>query len=118
LGRPIRSAPQTLKRILCNLLDNALKFGTQVEIGLQGLAADQISITVMDRGPGIPVAELNAVLQPYYRVENSRNRDTGGSGLGLAIAQQLSLTLGGSLHLSNRDGGGLLAELRLPNRDV
>ncbi|MCX7219069.1 MAG: ATP-binding protein [Burkholderiales bacterium] len=118
LGRPIRSAPLALKRILSNLLDNALKFGTQVEIGLQGLAADQISITVMDRGPGIPVAELNAVLQPYYRVENSRNRDTGGSGLGLAIAQQLSLTLGGSLHLSNRDGGGLLAELRLPNRDA
>ncbi|MEB0140661.1 MULTISPECIES: ATP-binding protein [unclassified Undibacterium] len=114
LGRPLRSAPHALKRILSNLLDNALKFGSEVEIVVQNLAADHIAIAVLDRGPGIPAAELAAVLQPYYRVENSRNRDTGGSGLGLAIAQQLSLALGGSLHLSNREGGGLLAELRLP----
>jgi signal transduction histidine kinase len=47
-------------------------------------------------------------------VENSRNRSTGGTGLGLAIAQQLAMALGGSLTLSNRDGGGLCAELKLP----
>lgn len=117
LSKPIRSAPQALKRLLINLLDNALKFGKQVELVLQKLGPDQISIAVLDRGPGIPEAELLAVLQPYYRVENSRNCATGGSGLGLAIAQQLSLVLGGSLHLSNREGGGLLAELRLPHRD-
>lgn len=118
LGRPVRSAPQALKRVLSNLLDNSLKFGSQVEIVLQTLAPDQISIVVLDRGPGIPVSELAAVLQPYYRIENSRNSDTGGSGLGLAIAQQLSLALGGSLHLSNREGGGLVAELRLPKSTI
>jgi signal transduction histidine kinase len=53
-------------------------------------------------------------MEPFYRVENSRNRSTGGTGLGLAIAQQLALALGGSLTLSHREGGGLCAELRLP----
>ncbi len=69
------------------------------------------SITVRDRGPGIPEAELAAVLQPFRRLENSRNRDTGGAGLGLAIAHQLSLALGGTLTLANRSGGGLEARL-------
>ena len=55
---------------------------------------------------GIPAEELDEVLKPFYRVENSRNRDTGGTGLGLAIAQQLSLALGGRLTLANRAGGG------------
>jgi len=54
------------------------------------------------------------VLQPFYRVENSRNAETGGSGLGLAISHQLSLALGGALTISNRDGGGLRACLELP----
>ncbi|MOA69149.1 Sensor protein RstB [compost metagenome] len=53
-------------------------------------------------------------MQPFYRVENSRNRSTGGIGLGLAIAQQLAVAIGGSLTLSNREGGGLCAQLRLP----
>ena len=113
-GQPIQSAPHALKRVLTNLLDNALKFGKDVEILVHSATAAHVSVTVLDRGPGIPEAELDAVLQPYYRIENSRNRDTGGSGLGLAIAQQLSLTLGGALRLSNRDGGGLSAELLLP----
>jgi len=53
-------------------------------------------------------------MQPFYRVENSRNRSTGGTGLGLAIAQQLALAIGGALTLSNRVDGGLCAELKLP----
>ncbi|MNC77566.1 Sensor protein RstB [compost metagenome] len=72
-----------------------------------------VSVKVMDRGPGIAEAELSQVMQPFYRVENSRNRSTGGTGLGLAIAQQLALAIGGSLTLSNREGGGLCAELKL-----
>jgi signal transduction histidine kinase len=114
LGLPIHSAPHTLRRVLSNLLDNALKFGQVVEILLQAQDAGRISITVVDRGPGIPEDQLDAVLQPYYRIENSRNRDTGGSGLGLAIAQRLSQALGGTLTLSNRVGGGLAAQLLLP----
>ena len=77
-------------------------------------ANGNVSIKVLDRGPGISADELREVLKPFYRVESSRNRDTGGTGLGLAIAQQLAIALGGSLGLSNREGGGLCAELLLP----
>jgi len=99
--------------VLVNLTDNALKFAgaAQLQVEAQG---NSLSVKVLDRGPGIAEAELAQVLEPFYRVENSRNRDTGGTGLGLAIAQQLALALGGSLMLSNREGGGLCAELKLP----
>lgn len=113
-GRPLMTRPHTLRRVIINLVDNALKFGTDAEILIEPEPPERLSIIVRDRGPGIPHAELKAVLQPFYRIENSRNRETGGTGLGLAIAQQLSLALGGELTLSNRDGGGLEARLSLP----
>jgi signal transduction histidine kinase len=73
-----------------------------------------VRIEVLDRGPGIPEDELANVLQPFYRLEASRNRDTGGTGLGLAIAQQLADSLGAKLTLANREGGGLSATVCLP----
>jgi signal transduction histidine kinase len=100
--------------VVTNLVDNALKFGECVEIVVEANPRHHVSIAVRDRGPGIPPSELSAVLQPFYRVERSRNRHTGGTGLGLAIAQQLAFALGGSLTLANRDGGGLEARLTLP----
>lgn len=116
VGEPaptIVTRPQALRRLLANLVDNALKFATDAEIAVAG-TADGIAIVVRDRGPGIAPGELRAVLQPFYRLEASRNRETGGSGLGLAIADQLATTLGGSLTLANREGGGLEARLLLP----
>jgi signal transduction histidine kinase len=71
-------------------------------------------ISVLDRGPGIPSEEIDAVLKPFYRLEASRNRNSGGTGLGLAIAHQLSIALGGTLSLENREGGGLQANISLP----
>lgn len=109
----IDTRPHALRRVLVNLTDNALKFAGAAEVWVEANKGS-LAITVMDRGPGIADAELAQVLQPFYRVENSRNRDTGGTGLGLAIAQQLAMALGGSLILSNREGGGLCAELKLP----
>jgi signal transduction histidine kinase len=73
----------------------------------------RVAITVSDRGPGIPDEHLKSVFLPFYRVEASRNRETGGTGLGLAIAQQLASALRGTLTLANRDGGGLEARLEL-----
>ena len=73
-----------------------------------------LTIDVLDSGPGIPAAELDAVLQPFYRLETSRNRHTGGTGVGLAIASQLAARLRGRLTLSNRPQGGLEARLWLP----
>lgn len=108
----IDTRPHALRRVLVNLVDNALNFAGAAEIVVEETEG-QLSIKVLDRGPGIAEAELAQVMQPFYRVENSRNRDTGGTGLGLAIAQQLALAIGGSLTLSNRDGGGLCAQLKL-----
>ncbi len=111
---PMHTRPQALRRILVNLVDNALKFGTQVDVSLAMVEQSQVRLLVQDRGPGIPEAHLPRVFQPYYRVEGSRSRDTGGTGLGLAIAQQLASGLGGRLVLRNRAEGGLQAELTLP----
>jgi signal transduction histidine kinase len=107
----IVTRPQTLRRIVTNLVDNALKFGTGPEIVAEGDAGRGVTIAVLDRGPGIPAPELDAVLRPFHRIEGSRNRETGGSGLGLAIAQRLTSALGGRLTLANRRQGGLEARL-------
>jgi signal transduction histidine kinase len=108
--------PQALRRILQNLIDNALAYAGNVETRLRTDASGRACIDVLDRGPGIPAAQLDAVLQPFHRLEPSRGRATGGTGLGLAIAQQLTLALGGSLSLSNRDGGGLQATITLADK--
>ncbi|MFJ4345412.1 sensor histidine kinase [Pseudomonas sp. NPDC089401] len=106
--------PHALRRLLVNLVDNALKYASDVEIAVHRPAAGSLAIAILDRGPGIPEALLADVLKPFYRLESSRNRDTGGTGLGLAISQQLALSLQGSLVLYNREGGGLCAQLTLP----
>ncbi|MEW6644488.1 MAG: HAMP domain-containing sensor histidine kinase [Pseudomonadota bacterium] len=116
IDAPIMTAPQTLRRILTNLVDNALKFGTDAEIVARRESDGRITITVQDRGPGIPEDQLVAVLRPFHRVETSRNRETGGTGLGLAIAQRLAASLGGELRLANRRGGGLAAGVTLPEQ--
>ncbi|HEU5092124.1 MAG TPA: HAMP domain-containing sensor histidine kinase, partial [Nitrospira sp.] len=109
----VTTRPHALRRILTNLIDNALKFAGEAEVEIIRTKDGKICIAVCDRGPGIPDGQLEAVLQPFYRLEQSRNRDTGGTGLGLAIAQQLTLAIGGSLSLKNRSGGGLAAEIVL-----
>jgi signal transduction histidine kinase len=109
----VMSRPAALRRILTNLIDNALKFAGSAEI-LLTVEVDKVRISVLDRGPGIPDADMHAVRQPFYRLENSRNRDTGGTGLGLAIADQLAISIGGGMHIRARDGGGLCVEILLP----
>jgi signal transduction histidine kinase len=113
-GSVIDTRPHALRRVLVNLTDNALKFAGAAELKVLANDNKGLSIQILDRGPGIAEAELPEVLKPFYRVESSRNRDTGGTGLGLAISQQLAMALGGTLTLSNREGGGLCAELTLP----
>ncbi len=106
--------PHALRRILTNFIDNALKFAGAAEISVERSSAGKIVITVADRGPGIPDDKLESAMQPFYRLETSRNRDTGGTGLGLAIAQQLAASVGGAVRIYNRSGGGLAAEISLP----
>jgi signal transduction histidine kinase len=103
--------PHALRRILTNFIDNAIKFAGAAEIAVERKGEGDIVITVLDRGPGIPDDMLDAAMQPFFRLEQSRNRETGGTGLGLAIAQQLAGAIGGSVRLYNRTGGGLAAEV-------
>lgn len=107
----LHTHPQALRRILQNLIDNALAYGDGADTRLRVDDPGRVCIDVLDRGPGIPDDQLDAVLRPFHRLESSRSRATGGTGLGLAIAQQLVQALGGSLRLSNRDGGGLQASV-------
>ncbi|GHD89688.1 two-component sensor histidine kinase [Pseudocitrobacter faecalis] len=111
---PMETRPQALRRIMTNLLDNALKYGCEAQVHLLLHDAQWLEIQVRDNGPGIDEAEQDAVLQPFYRIENSRNRHTGGTGLGLAIAAQLAAQLHGQLRLHNHPEGGLVVTLRLP----
>jgi signal transduction histidine kinase len=114
LSRPVVTRPQALRRVVGNLLDNALKFGGEAEVLFGADGNGDIHVAVRDPGPGIPPAQLEAVMQPFVRAEPSRNRDTGGTGLGLSIASQLAAVLGGHLRLTNLPEGGFEARLSLP----
>lgn len=105
--------PQTLRRVVGNLVDNALKFAGAAQIDVAVRADGGVVISVLDRGPGIPAEWLDVVFEPFYRLETSRNRGTGGTGLGLAIARQLARAMDATLVLRNRDGGGLEAAITL-----
>ncbi len=107
-----------LRRCLGNLVDNALKYGVDdVTVAIEA-TSDGVNIVVRDRGSGLAAGEADKVFEPFYRVESSRNRETGGTGLGLAIARQIARAHGGELTLANRAAGGLEASIRLPGRDV
>lgn len=110
---PYSGTPQALKRCLGNLLDNAIKYGQHAQVAIDD-NDERLEIRVLDAGPGIPDAVLERVFDPFYRVEGSRNRETGGTGLGLTIARSIAESLGGRLSLRNRAEGGLEANLSLP----
>lgn len=105
--------PDALKRAIRNLLDNAVKYGKTASVAIQ-TTSKTIDIIIDDEGPGIPEQELARVFDPFYRLEESRSRDTGGVGLGLAIAQSIMQAHRCDLVLSNRPNGGLRARIALP----
>jgi signal transduction histidine kinase len=107
--------PGALRRVVANLIGNALRYGGRAEVCVMR-SEKSVHIVVEDQGPGIPPAELEAVFQPFYRVDSARGRDTGGTGLGLYIARDLTQKQGGTLTLANRPQGGLRAEVTLPLR--
>ncbi|MBB5709016.1 sensor histidine kinase [Sphingomonas xinjiangensis] len=107
----LRSA--LMRRAVRNLIENAVKYAGGAEVRLVP-GAGQVRIEVADRGPGIPQDKLAAVFAPFTRLETSRNRETGGIGLGLALAHAIVSDAGGTISLTNREGGGLLATITLP----
>ena len=87
--------------------------GLDVDVGA-AREGDRITLTVADRGPGIPEAELSRVFERFYRVDRSRTRDPGGTGLGLAIVRHLIGLHGGTVSAARRDGGGTVVTVTLP----
>ncbi|HZW11673.1 MAG TPA: ATP-binding protein [Noviherbaspirillum sp.] len=108
LARPI-----ALRRCLTNLIDNAVKYGHSAQVSAVREGASAV-IRIRDNGPGIPESELEKVFEPFYRLEDSRSRETGGTGLGLTIARNIAEQHGGSVRLRNHPAGGLEVTLALP----
>ena len=111
---PLHLRQNLMRRAVRNLIENAIKYGggsavVRIETGPQA-----VTITVADRGPGIPPDRMEVVFDPFTRLETSRNRETGGIGLGLALARAIIREAGGEIRLVNRTGGGLDAIIELP----
>ncbi|MDP4836299.1 MAG: ATP-binding protein [Burkholderiales bacterium] len=116
LGRttvPYLCRPQSMKRCLSNLIENAIKYGHLARVSLIQLPSS-IHIVVSDEGPGVPVEELERLFDPFYRLDASRNREHGGTGLGLTIARGIAEQHSGTLVLKNGVSKGLECHLDLP----
>jgi len=111
---PYSAHPQALRRCLNNLIENALRYGERADLSISD-DEHELRIEVRDRGPGIPEDQLEAVFEPFFRLEGSRSRDGGGFGLGLSIARNIARWHGGDVTLRNApERGGLIAILTLP----
>jgi two-component system osmolarity sensor histidine kinase EnvZ len=104
--------PLAVRRMLQNLIDNALRYGRPPVQVVVRREADDLILEVLDRGPGIPQEAVERVLQPFTRLDMARGG--GGTGLGLAIVDRIVRQHGGRLSLDPREGGGLAARIRLP----
>lgn len=118
LGDPVSASlhPSAMRRALRNVIENALRYGGVARVAY-GVNEGRAVISISDDGPGIPDADLEAVFEPFLRLENSRSLETGGHGLGLTIARTILRSHGGDVSLQNDVGGGLRAELTLPLSD-
>lgn len=110
-----RLPPRALRRAAGNLLQNALRYAPTGTIDLVcEPAPGACRIGVLDRGPGIPVERIDAMFEPFQRLDDSRSPQTGGAGLGLAIVRELARVNGWRVTLEPRSGGGFAAWIALP----
>jgi len=126
IGHPVRiqghatstfvGKPRALKRCLNNLIENAVKYGKNATIIVQEEEA-RLVLKVEDEGPGIPAEEQENIFDPFYRIESSRNRDTGGTGLGLSIARSIARDHRGDIICRNLETSGLQVIVTLPRRE-
>ncbi|MDI9237816.1 HAMP domain-containing sensor histidine kinase [Lysobacter sp. LF1] len=110
---PLQGDPLALRRMVGNLVDNALKYGQRARLQLREDGDDYV-VQIDDDGPGVDPARSEQLFMPFVRGETSRNRETGGIGLGLATARSIALAHGGDIRLDNRPGGGLRVSVALP----
>jgi two-component system sensor histidine kinase CpxA len=119
----LKGDPALLRSCIENVVRNAVHYTkpqTDVVISLTRITEDRRSVArilVADRGDGVPEEALPRLFEPFYRVSEARDHQTGGSGLGLSIAQRIAVVDGGTIRARNRDGGGLEMEIWLPVKD-
>lgn len=113
IGQPVMVCPLALRRVLANLIDNALRYGRDVRV-CASVDSTSLVLAVVDSGPGIRSAQMEAVFAPWVRAGQGGSEGKAGSGLGLAIARRLARSMQGDLQLQNRRCGGLEARLTLP----
>ncbi|SDW00348.1 two-component system, OmpR family, sensor kinase [Arthrobacter sp. yr096] len=120
---PVQGDEAKLRQVIGNLVGNALRYtpeGSPIElaVGVRNTPAGSVSvIEIRDHGPGIPEAETNKIFERFYRADTSRTRETGGSGLGLAIVAAIVGSHGGTVRVSETDGGGATLVVSLPFHD-
>ena len=116
----VEADPALLRSAVENVVRNATRYtaeGTTVEVRLerrQSANGEEVMVRVLDSGPGVPDEALQKIFEPFYRLDDARNRQTGGAGLGLSIADRAIRLHGGQLRASNRKEGGLQVEIRIP----
>lgn len=110
---PYVCQPVAMRRVLTNLINNAVSYGKRARVSLKVLESG-IEIQIDDDGPGIPAESQEDVFRPFQRLEGSRSRETGGVGLGLSVARTIVRGHGGNISLENRNEGGLRVTVYLP----
>ncbi len=113
----VLGSPNSVRRCLTNLLDNAIAYGGYARVECTTEAKRAI-VRIRDGGPGIPEQQLERVFDPFVRVETSRSRETGGTGIGLTIARNIVTRMGGTIALRNHPDGGLEVRLELPESRI
>ena len=115
-GRTVNGNRELLRSAIENVLRNAVRYsppGAPVEVAVER-GDGGLAVSIRDRGPGVPAADLERIFEPFFRVAESRDRDSGGEGIGLAITSQVMRAHGGSATAGNRPAGGLEVRLGLP----
>ena len=109
----VMGRPGALRRAVSNLIENALKYGGEAKVRISA-DAQEVTVEITDRGPGILDEEIQQVFKPFYRIEKSRNRDSGGSGLGLTVVKAIADAHGGRIEMLNLPGFGLCVRFVMP----
>ena len=109
----IQGREQALKRALTNVISNAFNYGKTIAVSLES-NNNKLEVAIEDDGPGIPADKREDVFKAFYRIEGSRNKETGGVGLGLAIAKDIITSHGGKIELSDSSMGGLRVLISIP----
>ena len=108
---------ESMRSAVENVMRNAIRYtppGSEITVNLQRMDAAKARVTVRDRGPGVPEESLAHLFEPFYRVNDARDRDSGGAGLGLAITRQVVKAHGGNVSAVNCADGGLQLTIELP----